>query len=81
MKRVLVLTFRLPSAMSLRRLQSLQNALVMEVMKETLPLKPGKEKFFATSPFGSCKEYTSHVQTSLLQEVDQFVLSAKNVQP
>lgn len=47
-------TFKLPSAMSRRRLQSLQKALVMEVTKETLPLNPGSLKFFATSPFGSC---------------------------
>ena len=48
-------TFKLPSAMSRRRLQSLQKALVMEVIKDTLPLKPGTTKFFATSPDGSCK--------------------------
>ena len=32
----------------------MQKALVMEVMKETLPRNPGTLKFFATSPLGSC---------------------------
>lgn len=50
------LAFRFPSAISLRRLQSPQKALVMEVMKDTLPLKPGRVKFFATSPEGSCTD-------------------------
>ena len=48
------LTLRLPSAIRRRRLQSAQKALVMEVMKDTLPRKPGTRKFFATSPLGSC---------------------------
>ena len=47
------LTLRLPSAMRRRRLQSAQKALVMEVMKDTLPRKPGTRKFLATSPLGS----------------------------
>ena len=34
-------TLRLPSAISRRRLQSEQKALVMDVMKLTLPWKPG----------------------------------------
>ena len=50
------LTLRLPSAISRRRLQSAQKALVMEVMKDTLPLKPGTLKFLATSPLGSCRQ-------------------------
>lgn len=39
-----------------RRLQSAQKALVMEVMKDTLPRKPGTRKFLATSPLGSCQQ-------------------------
>jgi hypothetical protein len=44
-----------PSARSLSRLQSPQNACVMLVTKLTLPLKPGTVKFLATSPAGSCR--------------------------
>lgn len=49
------LTLRLPSAMSRRRLQSPQNACVMDVTKDTLPRWPRTRKFFATSPAGSCR--------------------------
>lgn len=56
--------FRLPSAMSRNRLQSPQNALVIDVMKDTLPQNPGILKFLATSPLGSCQSWQTQLNTA-----------------
>ena len=73
------LTLRLPSAMMRRRLQSAQKALVMEVMKDTLPLKPGTRKFLATSPLGSCRQpHDPQLTRSSLYTAQRFPLYSRH---
>ena len=60
--------------MSRRRLQSAQKALVMEVIKETLPLNPGTLKFFATSPLGSCSKKLLTLISAMHDSIDACTL-------